>query len=692
MAAERPVTALFVGAVALSLIVAALILAAIPPHGVAPLQFDTVLFAVQFVPLTAAGTVIAARRPRHPIGWLLLSVGVAFGGGGVLASAAREFYGPEPAAGAVITLAGNQLFKLVFAAAAVLFLIFPSGTLRSRRSRALVVALGIVLVLAAAAEVLAPGAVTDYLVRRPPDNPLGIPQLATPAKVVSRVGFLAFACLVIAAAASLVIRYRNAEGEERLQLKWFALAATAWALTAVADGLFRAIAGGGQWPELPLQVAYVLGASAMAAGIAIAVLRHRLFDIDLVISRSVAYVALALVITAVYIAVVAGIGALLARTSSKVILAILTTAGVAAAFQPLRARLELAARRLVYGPNARSYEALASFTEQLRAGRGLDDVMPRIGEVLAAGTRCDEATLWLRQGGRDVVASSWPSAPEAVAPDAATRTAAIRIGDRVLGCLAVHRRSGGRLSPTEERLMDGLATQAALLLENHGLERELRVRLSELQASRQRLVAVQNEERRRLERDLHDGAQQDLVALKLKLGLASAAAVAGGPEVQATLGELQRDIGRALDSLRDLSRGIYPPLLEAEGLRAAVQARARGLPFAVDIRCDDSRLGRELERAIYFCCSEALQNVAKHAEPTLVSIRVAAVDGALELVVADDGRGCRQTDLLSGCGVQNMRDRIEALGGCLVVESALGVGTVVRARVPSPVGEPDPHR
>jgi signal transduction histidine kinase len=258
----------------------------------------------------------------------------------------------------------------------------------------------------------------------------------------------------------------------------------------------------------------------------------------------------------------------------------------------------------------------------------------------------------------------------------------VLFGGDQLGQLAVRRRSGEPLAPTEERLMDGLALQAGLALRNERLQHELRQRLDELQASRQRLVAVQDEERRRLERDLHDGAQQDLVALRMKLGLAGALARAENSEVAPVLDELQGDLGEALDSLRALARGVYPPLLEAEGLRPALAARARPLPFTVDIRCDSRRYPRELEGAVYFCCSEALQNVVKHAAAARVTIRIWTEPGSLRFEVKDDGRGAGRSELSKGSGLQHIRDRLEALGGCLELDPAPGAGISVRGCLP----------
>ncbi len=673
-------------ALTLLLVVAALILSAKPPTGIPPLTGGTVLFALQFLPLVAVGALIAAQRPAQPIGWLLVAIGIAFGSGALLAAGARFEYGPAPVTGALLVIASNQLFKVASVGAAIVLLLFPDGRLPSARWRWLLVVLALLVTTVIAVEVATPGPIADYLVRRPPRNPLGAAWVAPIAPTVSRAGFLMFAFVVIASASSLVIRYRRAGREQRLQLKWFVLAAAIWAATALADGLFRAlVAGGRSWPEFPFQIGYLVGATAMAAAIGIAILRHRLFDVELVLSRTVAFGLLAGTITAFYLAVVAGLGTLFATGSpSRLIVAVAVTAVVAVVFQPLRARLERVARRLVYGSHSGSYEVLAEFTESLAGERLSETVIPAMARMLSQGTGCDSATVWVRRSGQDSVAASWPGeAPISGLP--VTRSVTVDHGGEVLGRLEVYRRSGEELTPTEERLMDGLATQAGLVLYNGRLQLELSGRVDELQASRQRLVEVQDGERRRLERDIHDGAQQDLVALRLKLGATSARARRGAPELVSELDELQRDLGSALDSLRALARGVYPPLLEAEGLHSALSARARPLPFAVAIKADRRRYPAEIEGAVYFCCAEALQNVAKHAAASRAEISIWQDAAGLHFEVTDNGIGMADPECDAGTGLRHIRDRVEALGGALLLVSSPGAGLVVRGTLPPPL-------
>jgi signal transduction histidine kinase len=263
------------------------------------------------------------------------------------------------------------------------------------------------------------------------------------------------------------------------------------------------------------------------------------------------------------------------------------------------------------------------------------------------------------------------------------RAVEVRHQGELLGALTVTKRKGESLTPVEEKLLADLAGQAGLVLKNVGLTAELVQRLEDLRASRQRLVAAQDEERRRLERNLHDGAQQNLVALRVKLGLAEAMAEKDPARAKELVAQLKADADEALETLRDLARGIYPPLLADKGLVVALESQARKATLPVEVQTDGiGRYPQDIEAAVYFCVLEALQNVQKYAGAKSASVRLAQLDGILTAAVEDDGGGFDPSITKKGSGLQNMEDRLDALGGSLEILSTPGSGATVTVRLP----------
>jgi signal transduction histidine kinase len=515
------------------------------------------------------------------------------------------------------------------------------------------------------------------------------------------------ALLAIIAVVSFVLRYRRANGDVRHQMKWllyvFLLLPPSFVLSAVTPQ-------GALGTSSPLSVANsvvsFVSTLAVPVFIGIAMLKYRLYDIDVVISRTLVYGSLAAFITAVYVGIVVGVGALVGSGGQpNLALSIVATAIVAVAFQPVRERLQKIANRLVYGKRATPYEVLSQFSERVADTYAADEALPKMARILAEGTGAERAAVWLRTGDQMRSAAAWPepAAGDRAGPTSATGIvvvgqdlAAIEGADRVvevrhqgdlLGALTVSKRPGESLTPVEEKLLVDLAAQAGLVLKNVGLTAELLQRLEELRASRQRLVAAQDEERRRLERNLHDGAQQNLVALKVKLGLAEAFAEKDPPKAKELIAQLKADADEALETLRDLARGIYPPLLADKGLAAALESQARKATLPVTVEADGiGRYPQDIEAAVYFCCLEALQNVQKYAKASKARVRLAAANGDLTFEVADDGAGFDSGAAKEGSGLTNMADRLDALQGGLEIESQPGRGTTLRGRLPAVVG------
>jgi signal transduction histidine kinase len=654
------------------------------------------------VPITFGilGAMVAQRERRNATGWIFLFIAIVAGVQGVAAGYARAALAIHPAGpGAIWALwADSWLITLLFptGALALLMLVFPNGHLPSRRWRPFAGAcVALSLLLAIPCGMFEPGILQTESDFAHLNNPIGLPAggvlgtVVTDLTVLWVVGLL----MLIVAAAALVARMRRSRGDERQQLKWIAYAMIVSATLVVALEFASLLPGVPNWAA-DIAIAAGFGiAVPVAAGIAI--FRYHLYDIDLVISRTLVYGALAVFITAVYIGIAVGIGALIGGGGKPNLgLSILATAIVAIGFQPLRAQLQKVANRLVYGARATPYEVLSQFAGRVAESYAVDEVLPRMATVLADGTRAERAVVWLRSGAQLRAAAAWPpedrpTQPLALAGDSippqpgSERIVEVRQQNELLGALSVTTRARESLTPIEEKLLTDLAHQAGLVLRNVRLTADLQRRLEELRASRQRLVAAQDDERRRIERNLHDGAQQHLVALKVKLGLVVMLTGRDPAQAASTIGELKHDADEALETLRDLARGIYPPLLADQGLAAALRSQAAKATVPVHVDADGiGRYPQETEAALYFCTLEALQNIQKYARASTVEVRLRADDRQVSVDITDNGIGFDPTTVQRGAGLTNMEDRLDALGGSLQVDSTPGSGTTLRARVP----------
>ena len=572
-------------------------------------------------------------------------------------------------------------------------LLFPNGRFLTRRWRLVGVAAVVNLTVLVITQMFLP----DPTGQSPFPNPLGLDAMVPVGKVVGVAESPILVILVLLAAVSFVLRYRRSDSEVRHQLKWLLLPL---ALVPISFLLNNVANPGPTATSSPLTVVasvfQFFSQTLFLAAVSVAILKYRLYDIDVVISRTLVYGALAAFITAVYVGIVVGIGSLVGSGGKpNLALSIMATAIVAVAFQPVRERLQKVANRLVYGKRATPYEVLSQFSERVAESYAADDVLPRMARVLADGTGAVRADVWLRAGKLLRPAASWPEAelktePALIVGDSlsgipdADRVVEVRHQGELLGALTVTKRKGESLTPVEEKLLTDLAGQAGLVLKNVGLTAELLARLDDLRASRQRLVAAQDDERRKLERNLHDGAQQNLVALKVKLGLAEMFVEKDPARAKQTLAELKVDTDEALETLRDLARGIYPPLLADRGLVAALESQARKATVPVQVDADGvGRYPQEVEAAVYFCVLEALQNVQKYAAAQRAVVKLDGSEGGLTFEVTDDGQGFDGASVKRGAGLTNMTDRIDALGGRLEVCSTPERGTRVHGTLPA---------
>ena len=650
--------------------------------------------ATFIVGFATVGALLAWKRPANPIGWLLSATGLsyAFAGIGLLL---LQFPGTRAW--------GNWLGWMYFLGIGfVIFvlLLFPTGSLPSRRWRPVAWAAAVGIAAWALGNAFAP----TLLSAGPPPvrNPVGLAGLA--GHVFQLVGGASPALIIgtgAAAIVSLVFRYRRAGTVEREQLKWLVYAAGLIGAAALAVLPIEGILGPVSNAANNLENATTSGAVALVPiAIGIAIFRYHLYDIDVVINKTLVYGSLAVFITGVYVAIVVGLGSLAQRGARpSVALSIAATAVVAVAFQPVRERLQHLANRLVYGRRATPYEVLADFAERMVGAYAAEDLLPRMARILAEGTAATRADVWLKGGEEFHDGAAWPAdapplpparatAADVPAYPAADRILPVRHQGEVLGALSVSKRPGEALTPTEDRLLADLAAQVGLVLKNAGLREQLLARLEEIRASRQRLVAAQDAERRRIERNIHDGAQQQLVALAIKLSITESMIGTDTEGERELLAELRQDAAGAVEELRDLARGIYPPLLASEGLVTALQAQARKAPIPTSVTADGvRRYPQDLEAAVYFCVLEALQNVAKYAGATRAEIRLAASGHNLTFEVADDGAGFDPESRGYGTGLQGMADRLQAHGGSLDVRSSPGAGTTIAGRLPSRVLE-----
>jgi signal transduction histidine kinase len=630
------------------------------------------------------GLLLADRRPPNPIGWIFCALGVIAGTMALTTEYARWALiheGGRPPGGLYAAWLQEWVWIPLIVGLGVVGWIFPEGRFLSRRwTTAMVVASAV-----AAVPMVLNALLPRLTVFAGFDNPVGLDEPWVPGAANASIG-LALPVLFGGAAAATV-RFRTRRGDERQQIKWLLLAAMAIALVLAYFGITLATGtdpnrGLAAWSQ------YLAIASFLAVPISVAfgVLKYRLYDIDVVINKAVVYAVLAMFITVVYVAVVVGIGAVIGSAGGTLVSAV-AAAVVAIAFQPARRGAQRLANRLVYGERATPYEVLAQLGDRLAGEYAADDVLDRIAAALAGGIGADRVVVWLNSGDELRPAAVWPRGARA-APIAASaaalsateegmRSFPVRHQGEMLGAIGVHKPPSDPLTPADEKLVGDLAAQAGLVLRNARL-------IEDLRASRRRLVTAQDEERRRLERNIHDGAQQQLVALTVKTRLAEQMIDRDPAKARDLVAQIGAETTGTLEDLRDLARGIYPPLLADKGLAAALKAQARKAAVPVAVEADGvGRFDREVEAGVYFCVLEALNNVAKYAGASHVDVRLWRQDREVVFEVRDDGVGFDPAASGYGTGLRGMADRLEALGGTLEVQSAPRAGTKILGRVPA---------
>ena len=612
---------------------------------------------------SAVGLYIVRMRPRHREGWLFVATGVLSAG----MFFARQYGlhdGGLPAA-AWIGWLGVWPLPLVIATSGWTLMAFPDGRLPSSRWRAGVLGMFAFAIVLAVVSALwpvpqdGPGLVAGH--------PLDVPGADVAArfwKYAGPTGYLAFQALWTVA---IVVRMRRARGDELRQMRWLVYAVVLAALLLLGGLLLfgSAVPGLLALPLIPV-----------AAGFAI--LKLRLYDIDPVLNRSLVVGAMLLLITTAYVGIVVGVGALVPVGDRT--LSLITTAGVAVAFEPLRRRAQRLADRVVYGLRTTPYEALSRLSAHLEDAPQavLDAVAATVGNAVGA----THVVVWVGERDRLVPRAWWPAPSDEDAPVALADLGAsgrhvqpvVHHGS-VRGAISVRKPRGESLTSAEHRLLVDLAAQTGLVvLQQHQAQ--------ELQGAARRIVAAEDAARRRIERDLHDGAQQQLVTLGLELGaLAEQAKVGGNVAMADGVGLARARLLEATADLRELARGLHPMVLAQSGLEPALAALADRSPVPVRLRVDTpARLPGDVEATAYYLVSEALTNAVRHGAASVIEVTVVAEDGGVCVEVVDDGRGgaCKG----AGSGLQGLADRLAAHGVELQVHSPSGGGTRIRTVLP----------
>jgi signal transduction histidine kinase len=662
-----------------------------------PLGPGRVLGVVLIAAWALCAVLVAARRPGELLG-ALMALAALVGGAALLGAALA---GRDVATATVRDFgAGMRGVALALFPAVGLHLVLglPAGFLSSRVRRLWVVA-GY-----AACAVVAAVHVAD----RPDVDATAIVVIAGVAALVGLIGYVA--------------RYRATRSvRERARLQWPAWGVVVSAAISIGAWVLHALLS---WPDdlravalsttilVPLSLA--LGASERVA-----------VRIDRLLVHTITMAGLAAMVAASYLLVVLGLGRTPTGDEKTILgLSMLAAAIAALLWIPVRERLTEFATRRVYGERHAPDEVIRTFGSRLTRALPLDELLLQLAESLKKTMSLSVAEVWTRgsSGGLERSVSVPDRGPSALtlrpeeetvvaragvsgaawagiwlphvldAPDEVVRIAPVTNSGELLGMIIVRRPPGALpFDDDDDQALTDLARQVGLALHNVNLDSalqesldEVRRQADELRASRARIVQAGDAQRRRIERDLHDGAQQHLVALAVNVNLVRQIADNDPDTAKAMLEQIGTDLQDAVQELRNLAHGIYPPLLMDRGLAEALSAAAGRAAIPTGVEAEGiGRYPQAVEAAVYFCCLEALQNAAKHAgDGAQAMITVHVDEGALLFEVHDDGAGFDVAAGGHGHGFVNMSDRVGAIGGTITVESAPGRGTTIRGRLP----------
>lgn len=631
----------------------------------------------------SVGLIVALRRPQHPIGWLFLVAGACWALWFALPAYAWHALVAAPGtlpAGELAAWLNRSIMVPAYGATLAAVVLFPTGRPPSRLWVPLLAVMGILL--AASMTVLALGQEPTQLMRpwfadgaepaRTIPNPVGADgphgeALVALKPFLNEAPWLPLGLLVLAAAAA-ALRFARSSGVERMQLKWFFYAAS-FSLVLLVIGFVLPTSTAGK-------LAWGSGMAALGLipmGASIAMLRHRLFDIDLLISRTVSYGTLSGIVVALYLVTVTSLGALLRRPEDP-----LVSAGaalvLAVVFSPLRVRVQRAVDHLVYGRRDEPYAVIAVLGRRLGEALDPDAVLPAIAGTVAESLRLPYVAVELNaDDGERIVA--FHGRPGGVI----TRLPLVYQQETV-GHLLVSPRAGeATVGHRDVAVLEALGRQAGVAA--HG------VRLTaELRRARERLVVAREEERRRLLRDLHDELGPRLASQTLMVHAVRTALGHDRGRADTLLADLEAETRRSLEEVRRIARGLRPPALDELGLADALRdAAERCASSTLTVEVDVTGLEATptaVETAAYHVAREALANVVRHADARRCRVRLhRSADDAVVLEIEDDGRGV-PTDARAGVGLESMRERAAEIGGRCAIERRPGGGTRVIAFFP----------
>jgi signal transduction histidine kinase len=634
------------------------------------------------------GGLVARHRPGNPVGWLLLGSAAGFAALEACGRAALHTGDPPSPVAAALGWPQTWLWVPANALLTVVPVFFPDGRAPSRRWRPALRGLCVLALVTAVLSALRPGPDVQLGISGRP-NPLGVPGLG-PAADTAAVLFAGAAALVfVSAGFALVKTLPRVSPPRRQQVEWLAYAAGLAAL-AVLGRLAAGLLDDDPAAVWPVGSLFwdLLGSSAAALlplAVGVAIVRHRLFDIDLLISRTVLLVVLSGAVVGIYLAVVAVAGAVLwpALGPATELPASLLGVGLAAIlFAPLRTWLQRRVDRALYGDRCDPYGVLARLGRQLELVQDAVTLLTQCAATVREALQLSHVAIEVADG-RRVALGTEPSVLVGIP---------LVAGGEQVGRLELGPRPGETaLGRRDLRLLHDLARPIAGAVRAVRSADRAAVLAADLQQSRERLVIAREEERRRLRRDLHDGLGPTLAGLTMRAD--TALQIDDTALARTLLAEIVVDAQTAVADVRRLVEGLRPPTLDAMGLVGAIRAHLAGLPVgapavALDAPDDLPALPAATEVAAYRIAVEALNNVIRHAGADTATVGIGLDGDRLVLEVADDGRGRRPSDP-DGVGVASMRERAAELGGdCTVTGRAAG-GTRVRAELPAriPVGD-----